>query len=68
MNDKSLADMDLQRRAFGQYLNYLTNHRAKGVRTITLENIPIDTEILQVADRIKDLKTRIATEKTRIEA
>lgn len=60
--------MELQRRAFGQYLNYLVNQKAKGTRVITLEEISIDAEIKVVSGRINDLKKRLATEKSRIEA
>ena len=61
MSNLSLSELDLQRRAFGQYLNYLVNIRAKGAKSvITVDGeIKIDQEINSVGNRIKDVKIMI---------
>ena len=63
----SLRKMELDLRAYSQYMNYLTQHHAKGVKTVTLDKIPIGDEINVVAAQINDLKIKIKETRLRID-
>lgn len=60
MNSAGLSDLELQKRAFIQYCNYLVNQKVcKKVKMVRRGKVPIDHEIERVNAKIGDLEIRI---------
>lgn len=67
MSMVSLSELELQHRAFGQYLNYLIIHQSIQDKTTTMGSIQIEEEIRRVQTRINDVMELIRRIRIQIE-